>query len=101
MVKRGSVSPTARAAGRFVAADSVVATEQADTTILLNLRSGRYYTLNSVSGLIWSILAKGASIEGVVARVQEEFDVPDDQLRGDVDELIASLLSAKLIRRDE
>jgi len=101
MVNRNPASSTAPFTDRFRTAESVVATKQADTTILLNLQSGRYYTLNPVSGLIWSVLATGASIDHVITRVKEEFDAPEDGLRNDVEALIASLLAAKLIRPEE
>jgi len=89
-------------AQRFRTADRVVATEQADTTILMDLRSGRYHTLNPVGGLIWSVLATGAPLDRAIARVREEFgDAPEEQLTDDVEEFVRNLLSAKLIRRDD
>ena len=94
-----SPSP-APSAERFRTVDTVVVTEQADTTILLDLRSGRYHTLNPVGGLIWSILATGASMERVIARVGEAFDAADEQVTDDVEEFVGSLLSAELIRPD-
>jgi len=84
---------------RFRTAASVVAAEQADTTILLDLRSGRYYTLNPVSGLIWSVLSAGASIDHVITRVREEFNAPAERVANDVEDLVGSLLSRELIHR--
>ena len=101
MTNQNRVFSTAPFAERFRTADSVVATEQADTTILLDLRSGRYHTLNPVGGLIWSILAAGASMDRVITRVGEEFDAPDEQLTNDVEEFVGSLHSAELILRDD
>lgn len=101
MLNQNRIPSTAPFAERFRTADRVVATEQADTTILLDLRSGRYHTLNPVGGLIWSVLATGASMDRVITRVREEFDAPDEQLTNDVVEFVGNLLSAKLIRRDD
>lgn len=101
MVGRNRIPSAALFEGRFRTADSVVATEQADATILLDLRRGRYYSLDPVSGLIWSVLSTGASIDRVITRVKEEFDAPDEQLAKDVQEFIRSLLSSKLISRDD
>ena len=85
--------------GRFRTTDRVVATKQADTTILLDLRGGRYYRLNPVGGLIWSVLTTGASMDCVLTRVREEFDASDKQLTNDVEEFIGTLLSAEMVRR--
>jgi hypothetical protein len=90
----------ARSGGRFCAAANVIVTEQADATILLDLRRGRYYTLNPVSGLIWSVLANGASLDRILTVVKEEFDAPDEQLTADVEEFLGTLLAAQLIRKD-
>lgn len=88
-------------AARFRTADTVVTTKQADTTILMDLRSGRYFTLNPVSGLIWSVLSAGASVDRVISQVKAEFDAPEERITADVEEFLESLLSAELIRRDE
>lgn len=93
-------SPAAPSAGqRFRTAEAVVATRQADTTILLDLRSGRYYTLNAVGGRVWSLLAEGASLGQVMERVTEEFDAPGEQLANDVEAFMRHLLSARLVQR--
>lgn len=100
MANQNLTPSTSPFAERFRRVDSVVTTEQAETTILLDLRSGRYYTLNAVGGLIWSVLATGVSMDRLIARVRAEFDAPDEQLTNDVKEFIESLLSTKLIRWD-
>ena len=98
MTNKNRLSSAAPFAGQFRTADSVIATKQADTTILLDLRSGRYYTLNPVSGLIWSVFATAASVDNVITRVEEEFDAPHEQLTNDVEEFVGALLSAELIQ---
>ena len=100
MLNLGRIFSTTPTTKRFRTADNVVTTEQADTTILLDLNSGRYHTLNPVGGLIWSVLANGASMENVITRVRGQFGAPDEEVDHDVEEFVGSLLSAKLIRRD-
>ena len=95
-----SRSSTAQPEGRFRIVDNVIATEQADTTILLNLRSGRYYTLNPVSRFIWRALASGTSTEGIVTLLCTEFDATDEEVTKDVHEFFERLLAEKLVRRD-
>lgn len=95
-----SRSSTPQPEARLCIADNVIATEQADTTILLNLRTGRYYTLNPVSRFIWRALGSGTSIEEIVTLVCTEFDAADEQVTKDVHEFLERLLAAKLIRRD-
>lgn len=93
-----SLSPSAER--RYRARDGIVATQQADTTILMDLHSGRYYSLNPVGALVWSAFAGGASVDEVKARVQAEFDAPPEQLARDVEAFVKTLRDAKLVRRD-
>lgn len=99
MKNQNRISSAVQPVEQFRPTTTVVATEQADTTVLLDLRNGRYYTLNPVSGLIWSVLTPGASIAHMVSRVQEEFEAPQEEVLTDVEDFVGSLLSAKLIRR--
>lgn len=83
----------------FRSTDRVVTTKQADVTILFDLRKERYYTLNPVSGFIWTLLVKGATFDSVIQSVRTEFDAPEDEVVEDAKEFMESLLSANLIRR--
>lgn len=82
---------------RFRAAEHVVATQQVDTTILLDIRRGKYYTLNQVGGRIWALLADGATASSVKQCLAKEFDVPPEKLAADVESFIVTLDSSRLI----
>lgn len=82
---------------RFRTAEHVVSTQQADATVLLDIRGGTYYTLNDVGGRIWACLSEGASVGGVVERLAAEFDVPAETLSGDVAEFVEELGRSKLV----
>ena len=90
---RGSMSPERR----FRTAEHVFSTQQADATVLLDVRGGTYYTLNEVGGRIWACLSEGASVGVVVDRLAAEFDVPAEQLSGDVASFVEQLDRSRLI----
>lgn len=90
---QGSRSPERR----FRTAEHVVSTQQADATVLLDVRGGTYYTLNGVGGRIWVALSEGASVGAVVERLAAEFDVPAEQLSGDVEGFVEQLGRSRLI----
>ena len=79
-------------------AEYVVSTEQADATILLDVRGGKYYTLNGIGGRIWSLLSEGATVSAVIERVAGEFEVPAERVSSDVHGFVEQLHRAKLIR---
>ena len=91
-------SPRTQASpGRFDRTKGVVGTRQGDTTVLLDVNGGMYYTLNEVGGRIWELLGDGVAVPGIIERLQEEYDVPLGRLDADVRSLIDRLQATKLI----
>lgn len=82
---------------RFRHAKGVVSTRQCDTTVLLDVNAGLYYTLNDVGGRIWDLLGQGKSIERIIEHLEAEHEVSVDVLRGDVEALVERLFNSQLI----
>ena len=99
MTDKGStIAPAPNETGRrFRTAEHVVATQEADATILLDTRRGKYFTLNGVGSRIWALLSAGATVGDVIERLAPEFDVSADQIGGDVDSFVKQLQHSKLI----
>lgn len=83
---------------RFDQADGVLGTRQGDTTVLLDVNGGMYYTLNEVGGRIWELLGEGVAVPAIVERLQAEYDVAPETLAADTEGLIDRLLKAKLVK---
>ncbi len=83
---------------RLDQASGVLGARQADTTVLLDLGSDMYYTLNEVGGRIWELIGEGIAVPGIVERLQEEYDVAPETLAGDTVTMIDRLLKAKLVK---
>lgn len=62
-----------------------------DRTVLLDLRRGRYHSLDEVGTRIWTLLDGGADGPTIAARLGEEFDAPAEQIRRDVDGFLRRL----------
>ncbi len=88
-----SVLPT-----RFQQSTGVVGTRQGDTTVLLDVNGGMYYTLNEVGGRIWELIGVGEATVVIVERLWAEYEVPLEQVVGDTAAMIDRLLAAKLIQ---
>ena len=82
---------------RFDRTKGVIGTRQGDTTVLLDVNGGTYYTLNEVGGRVWELLGEGATVGAIVERLAEEYDVPMERLDADVRALIDRLLATRLI----
>ena len=55
--------------------EDVVARSMGDETVLLDLDSGTYFTLNAVGGVIWRQLEKGGGLEESAVAVVDEYEV--------------------------
>ena len=84
---------------RFETAEHVRATTGAENTVLLDLRSGKYFALNAVGSLLWDAVASGAPREAALARLAERFpEVPMARLERDADALLQQLQARGLLR---
>jgi len=79
--------------------DPEVVTQRVEgETVLVHLRTNEIYALNSTASRAWDLLATGMNREAVQEELQREFDVPSDQIRDEIDTLIANLIEKKLLR---
>lgn len=66
-------------------------------TVLVHLQTNEIYALNPTATRAWDMLASGSNRDEVQAALLQEFDVPPDQLREEIDTLIAELVEKKLL----
>jgi hypothetical protein len=72
--------------------------EVSGETVLLDLASEQYFGLDGVGTRIWALLNEGAGADAVVDTLLAEYAVERETLAADVDELLARLAEAGLIR---
>ena len=80
--------------------DDVVFRDLAGEAVLLNLSAGTYYGLDAVGTRIWHLLADHGTTEEIVKTLLDEFEVEENQLRRDVDDLIRQLIDKGLLKTD-
>ena len=84
---------------RFEVDPDVVATEfDGKDTVVLNLATKRYYTLNETATLIWSGLEKGLSESGIIELLTGRYEVSAEHARASISTTLASLQAQQLIR---
>ncbi|WP_162248232.1 MULTISPECIES: HPr-rel-A system PqqD family peptide chaperone [unclassified Sphingomonas] len=84
----------------FRRSDSAFGAPIDDTVLLLNAEAGQYHALNPVAARIWQMLAEPVSEEGLVDRLQTEFDVTPEQCRREVQEFLAQLHARGLLQTE-
>jgi hypothetical protein len=62
-----------------------------ETFVLLNVRSGAYFTLDEVGGRIWELCDGTRSAGDIAAILAADYDAPPATIEQDVLELVAEL----------
>lgn len=78
----------------------VVANEVGAGVILLDLRTSKFFQLNSVGSFVWQQLKSPRSIAQIHAAVCAEFAVEPERCSADIHRLIEKLRDAGLVRVD-
>lgn len=73
-----------------------LAHDDAADVVILSLKEGVYYELNTVGARVWQLIEKPRSIKSIVDALQDEFDVGAEQCEADVLSLAESLIEEGL-----
>jgi len=69
-------------------------------TVLLDLSTGRYYTLNRLGSVIWEHCAGGKTISEIHAVLCARFSVASEQALDDLVALVSELLHEGLLQQE-
>lgn len=79
-------------------ADVVFAKVIDGEAVIMNIRSGIYYSMDQVGALVWTNVEEGASLEDIVAAIVGTYAVSAERARADVERLVQELLSEQIVR---
>ncbi len=65
--------------------------------VMLHMGSEIYFGLDDVGLRIWQLLEQFGNVGTVVAQMMAEYDVPEEQLRQDINDLLTQLAEAGLV----
>ena len=66
-------------------------------TVLLDLQSESYFGLDEVGTRIWQLLHENGDMASIFETILGEYDVEEEPLRRDLEELVEKLLEAGLV----
>src|SRR5215470_1616580 len=69
--------------------------------IIINLANGIYYSMDKVGGLIWEMIEGGRTLEEMVAMILARYDVSQEQVKTDIEQLVNELLQENLVTAAE
>ena len=70
-------------------------------TIIVNLASGHYFSLQGSAADIWEALERGESTAAIVARLEDGYVASDGEIESAVARLLDECLAAELISAEE
>lgn len=77
--------------------ESQVSTQVEGETVILQLESGNYFSLNEVGAVVWDELDQPRVVQDLCDRVLREFEVEPSTVVDDVLSLLEQLLSEEMI----
>jgi Coenzyme PQQ synthesis protein D (PqqD) len=69
--------------------------------ILIDLKTGTYYSLRDAGAAVWQAIERGAGEDGIAAELQARYAASEDEIHDAVRALLAELEREGLIRGDE
>lgn len=69
-----------------------------DEVVMLSLKNGEYYALNSVASRIWELIEKRKSVKELTEVLVEEFEVDEETCLRDTLECLTDFREKKLIK---
>jgi coenzyme PQQ synthesis protein D (PqqD) len=79
--------------------DDVVFEVLDDETVLLNLTTGEYHTLNGTGTRAWQLIEEHGDLDRVREAMAAEFDVDAAKLDADLERLVSDLVARGLLNR--
>ena len=90
-------TPTLTLADQVVAAKGTAFSDLAGEAVVLHLRTGRYFGLNSTSAVIWKLIQSPCSIADVRDAVSRTYDVPLARCEAEVIAFLEDLQRSDLV----
>ena len=69
-----------------------------DGAVLLDLKAGRYYSLNGIGARIWSKAEKGMTLSQILDDLQQTYQIPVEKLAADLTAFVSAMQAKGLLR---
>jgi Coenzyme PQQ synthesis protein D (PqqD) len=75
----------------------VIAKRLDQTTVLVDISTGRIFELNETGTRVWELLGQGLNIDRIIQHLIFEFEVADSQAAEEVSKLLSQLRNQGLV----
>ena len=82
----------------YLVSPECVSCKVEDGIAILDLRSNTYFSLDPVGAAVWDRMAAPVSLDDLAAAIAAEYEVPPEECRGDIADLLDDMLTHGLIQ---
>jgi hypothetical protein len=68
-----------------------------DELVMMDINKGKYFSLNKVATRIWDLLEKPLDIKELCETLRLEYEVEEEQCKGEVKEHLAEMIKLGLV----
>ncbi len=86
---------------KFIQNKNYIASDMNGEKVMLDVQSGKYYNLGTIGGRIWDLSAQASTVEEIVSRLMEEYEVSQEVCTQQVSTFIGQMLSEGLVEIDD
>lgn len=77
--------------------DDFLFTEVDGESVIMHIKSGKYFGLNPVSTDIWNLIGEGKQLDKVIVELVEMYDVDVEKCRKDTSQIIQMMLNLRML----
>ncbi len=82
---------------KFSISENAIAQTMPEETIILDLESEEYFSLNSLGTMIWDLVVEDISVQEIIGKIAAKCEVDVQILEKDVIKFLSKLLEKKII----
>ena len=85
---------------KFKTAENIAWRNVNDEIVILDLKSGEYFTLNDVAQCIWKSITDEKSVEEIKVKIIDEYDVSHEKADRDFEVFITGMIEQGLLHKN-
>jgi hypothetical protein len=82
---------------KIVVSKEVVSCDLGGETAMLNMKDGVYYGLNPMGTIIWEFIQKPITIQEILDKILDQYEVDEETCYADLNELVDQMLENGLV----
>jgi hypothetical protein len=92
-----STNAVEASAPRYRRSDDVSSASHGDRTVLLDLKSEQFFSLDEVGLKIWEAIGETRTIDQIVTGLSAEYEAPEADIRRDVEAFLHTMVKSRLV----